>query len=136
MLLKSEYLSGKVIVKLVIACLFAFSLSLASISMGQAQETLFSEEEIGIEQYGFSGTLASGETWYTGTSLYLGEGANIQYDVSWNPQPGVISVGIYNHNTGNYTWTRSSTDSPLSGGITINNEGLYSFAVIINHHHL
>ncbi|QGG47716.1 M56 family metallopeptidase [Heliorestis convoluta] len=66
---------------------------------------------------------------YGVSRLSMTQGAKVPYDITWSPQPGVIRVGLYNHNTGRYYWATSSTRPPLRGTITVLETGLYSFAI-------
>ena len=69
------------------------------------------------------------EDTYATNQSDMNKGAKVQYNIEWTPKPGIIRIGLYNHDSGNFYWAASSTDSPLKGTITVPEIGLYSFAV-------
>ena len=92
-------------------------------------------EEVSVEATGDEATYTAewtiqADADVNGTNQFnLGEGSAISYDIEWTPESGSVSVGVYNHNTGEYSWEETSSSPNLSGTINITDEGLYSFAV-------
>ncbi len=134
MILKNGHFTGNII-KIVMVILFALSLSFMAKSIAHADENVnviedvkINGDDVGIESYQIEGTISPNSNAMAPSRFTMTSGSTIDYDITWSPRPGIVRVGIYNHNTEQITWT-SSGSTPRSGTITINNPGLYSFIV-------
>lgn len=89
-----------------------------------------SMDDIGIlTTYSIDWNVGAGKGEYGRNSYGMKKGTKIPFNITFSPEAGVLSVGLYNHNTGKYEMLKSATSSPFKGSFEVPADGQYSFAV-------
>ncbi|MEK6989596.1 hypothetical protein NST08_05005 [Paenibacillus sp. FSL K6-1566] len=101
----------------------------SSVNSSETHVNIVNDEVEVFARYNIDWNIPAGYDEYGVSQFSMSKGNTVEYSISWSPRAGLVRVGLYDRNSGNFYWEETDSRPPLSGKITVPYTSVWSLAV-------